>query len=333
MFNLHLNGDIIRCPDSKAIQARVFENRELHTICKFGIKERECEAWSKYQMLLPRERLNKRCTLCNKGTQHYKITTDDNGFIWKIYTCPKLQSAWFNGIKQKNFKIDNPVYRKISSAAHSLVKKSYCKTLFVTLTFPKFKKKPTENEINKCFSNFVDNLSKTYHCQGYVAVRERGEVNHRYHFHLLCALPYTPFGVINMAWCHAISAISEGSRCALRTRKKKIFIKNACYAVRYACKYFAKSKNITSKTRIVFISNNLIKKPVRFNNEDTEFYTPQDMLSAFKSVTSKQTSDFTTMYRINDYKEFDVFCEKVLYKLFKLSDKNDKTHVMGLNSS
>jgi hypothetical protein len=201
------------------------------------------------------------------------------------------------------------------------------------LTFPKFKNKPDERKINQCFSKFIDNLTQHYKCAGYVAVRERGETFGRYHFHLLCSIPFIPFATLNRVWCSAISDISETSLCALRTRKKKIFIKNARYAVRYACKYFAKSKGIRSKTRIVFIANRLLKNPVHFSNENTEYYTINDMLSSFKSVSTKQTSDFTTMFRINDHKEFDIFCENVLYKLFQLSDKNESTYIPALNTS
>ena len=331
MINFHLNGDIVRCPDISAIQYRLKEYRDNNFICQFGIKEQFCNVWTSFQDLNPCSRLNKKCYLCN----HYALKTDAEGKIIKVYSCPSAQERYLNSLKPKNFNIDNSTYRKLASAAHYLVKTSEYKTLFVTLTFPHFKLEPNEKQINEAFSKFVENIRKNYNCSGYVAVRERGDVNNRYHFHIILSMPYISFTTLNNSWCAAISDISEASVCALRTRKNKIFIKNPRYAVRYACKYFAKSRGVVSSSRIVFISNNLIKKPVRMDTEsdDRAYYNLYDILKPYKSITEYKTSEYSTNFRIHDHKEFDHFCENVLYYLFKLPDKNKVLKVPGITDS
>ena len=189
MINVHLNGDIVRCPDMREIQARAAEIRDLHRICKYNIHESSCPAW---QIAVRTHKYCGRCSLAGSDS------------------CPGHQIRTKLGKKEKQFKIDNQVYRKISSAAHYLVKESNNKVLFLTLTFPQFKKKVTYDETNKCFSKFVENLRTNYCCQGYIAVREFGEKSHRVHYHLLCSLPYIPFPLLNNAWCNAIKDISNG---------------------------------------------------------------------------------------------------------------------------
>ena len=189
------------------------------------------------------------------------------------------------------------------------------KNLFITLTFPKFKKKVTDNEINNHFSNFIHNLRENYDCGGYVAVRERGKKNNRIHFHLLLAIPFIPFTTLNDSWCDTISDICDYSKNALQTDKKTLFIHNPGRALKYVCKYFAKAKNQVSGSRLVFISNNIIQTAFKY------YGNVRDFLTGYKSLTFTQSSDYTTMWRINDINEFNRFCNTFLYPLFELSDK------------
>lgn len=295
MINIHLNGDIVRCPDMREIQARAAEVRDLHRICKYNIHESSCQAW---QIAVRTHKYCGRCCLAGCDS------------------CPGHQIRTKLGKKEKQFKIDNQVYRKISSAAHYLVKESNNKVLFLTLTFPKFKKKVTYNETNKCFSKFVENLRTNYDCQGYIAVREFGEKSHRVHYHLLCSIPFIPFPVLNNAWCNAIKDISSYSKNALQTDPKTVFIKNPVRALRYVCKYFAKAKGQAHKSRLVFISNNIIQQPREFPR-DINF---RDVLINY-GFTVTQTSDYTTLFRVNDPYEFNQFCKAFLYPFFELSDK------------
>jgi hypothetical protein len=229
--------------------------------------------------------------------------------------CPGHKLHTELGKKEKSFQITNTKYRDMSSAAHYLVKESNSKVLFITLTFPKFKKKVTDNEINTYFSKFVENLRQNYDCGGYVSVRERGEKHNRVHFHLLLAIPFVPFNVLNDSWCHCIKDICYYSKNALQTDRKTVFIRNPVRALRYVCKYFAKAKNQASKSRLVFMSNNILQKPFKYVGN------VRDFLTGYESITFTQSSDFSTLFRITDAREFNRFCETFLYALFELSDK------------
>lgn len=302
MINVHLNGDIVRCPDIAESKKRLSEIRDSHGICKYNIHESTCPVWQLMQQAALNESNwdNKR----NNFTGRCTLGGSEN--------CPGSKNHKELGNITKHFKIDNVVYRKLSSATHDLVKSSGTKTLFLTLTFPKFKNEYDETKINPCFSKFIENLRTNYNCSGYVAVREYGDNTHRVHFHLCAAMPFTDFRTLNDSWCAAISDISEYSKTALRTTKDTIFIKNPSRALRYVCKYFAKSKYQVSDTRLVFISNNLIKTPINLKNESA-----QSILIGYKGIYINQTSDYSTMFRIINPSEFDRFCKEFLYPAFE----------------
>lgn len=296
MINVHLNGDIVRCPDIRAIQKRNQEIKDSKRICRYNIHEDNCKTWQ--NSLKNWQNVNQfrdcgRCMLAGSDI------------------CPGHQARKKLGKSDKCFKIDNVTYRKISSAAHDMVKSSKTKTVFLTLTFPKFKIKPNEKQLNQCFSKFLENMRRNYHCSGYVAVREYGENNNRVHYHLLCAIPYTRFTVLNRAWCHAIADICDFSPSAIRTTKESVFIRNPARALRYVCKYFAKSKHTRSKSRLVFISNNLIKAPIGLVG------SVNDILKGYKGIYINQSSDFTTCFRITNPAEFSRFCKNFLYDAFE----------------
>jgi hypothetical protein len=309
MINLHFNGDIVRCPDTSEAKKKVRERYEHEYKCPFGVLEYDCQVRNNYH--LKHRIVNERCDCHLRSCRDYKENYE-MGFLWREYVCPKMRDQYIHGLKKKTFEISSQVYRKMASAAHDLVKSSRHKTLFLTLTFPPFKKEPNEKQINQCFSRFVENLRENYDCSGYVAVREYGEDNNRIHFHIILSIPYHSFVTLNAAWCHAIQEYSVFSRCALRTTPKSLYIKTPVAAIRYFCKYFSKSRYTQSATRLVFISNNLIKTPVRVYNTGVE-----TLLKGYKGIYIQQTSDYSTCYRITDDKSFMTYCNTFLYDTFE----------------
>lgn len=313
MINIHLNGDIVRCPDIAAIHRRIAEQREAENRCKYGIIEWKCERWKAFVMKLPEIKKFSDCGRCIFAYSE---------------SCPMHRNQVKTGSMQKKFKIDNQVYRKMASTAHYLVKESKSKTLFITLTFPKFKKKISDNEINKYFCRFVKNLRDYYECGGYIAARERGKKRNRIHFHLLLSIPFVPFLVLNAAWCRCIKDICYFSKNAITSDPKTRFINNPARAMRYVCKYFAKCKNQNSDSRLIFMSNNIIQKAKNM------YGSVNDLLKGYKGIYIQQTSDYTTCFRITDSKEFDRFCNNFLYPFFELSfKKNENLYSYPLNTS
>lgn len=314
MLNVHYNGDVVRCPNIRRIRIDNAKHQIESGVakCEFCI-ESQCKQFTDWQMLKPKARLNKRC-MFNK----FKIIVDKDGFEWRDYKCIKAKERYINSLKKKTYKIDSTIYRKISSAAHYLLKSSKYKTLFLSLTFPKFKKlKTSQDEINECFSKFVENLRKNYGCTGYVAVKEYGKINNRVHFHILVSMPYHSFIDINSAWCSAISTISYFSKNAVTSDKKTRIIKVPVKALKYICKYFAKSKGATSESRIVFISNNIIKKPIDYSDIPSHM-----ILDNYNFDYIKKTSEYTTLFRITDEKNFMRFAKEVIYPWFNQNSDN-----------
>jgi hypothetical protein len=304
-----LNGDIVRCPDVADSKKKVRERYAAEYKCPFGVTEYDCKVRNNYH--LKHQLTNIRCDAHLQSCVDYKEVTD-NGFSWKMFVCPKMQAQYIHSLKKKSFFISTQVYRKMASATHDLVKSSRHKTLFLVLSFPKFKINPNEKQVNQCFSNFVENLRKNYGCTGYVAVREYGEQTHRIHFHIILSIPYTSFTILNSAWCHSISDFCDYSPAALRSKAKSLYIKNPVRAIKYCCKYFAKSKFTRSETRLVFISNNLIKTPVKVYNTNV-----QSILEGYKGIYIQQTSDYSTCYRITNDKSFMEYCNNYLYDTFE----------------
>jgi len=305
MVNVHLNGDIVRCPDIAEIHKKAAELRDKHRICKYNIHENTCPVW------LIAVRSHKHCGRCCLACSA---------------ECPGHKIRKKTGNMKKQYKIDNATYRKIASASHYMVKESKYKTLFITLTFPQFKKrKYNESEINKSFSRFAHNLHEIYGVKYYIAVKELCPTSGRPHFHMLLSIKFTDFNILNGAWCAAISNICYASKNALRTEKNKIIIRSPDRAMRYACKYFAKCRGSRSNTRIVFLSMPLILKP------KNEVISVETILKGYKSIYICQSSDYTTTFRITDQKEFRRFCTLYLYALFELSD--NKTDFFGIPGS
>jgi len=310
----------------KEIQRNLKIERDKYCICQFGVLESVCKIFCDYQMINPVMRLNIRCPLgCRVG-----YDKDQDGITWNKYVCEKARERYINAISPKKFTINGTIYRKLSSSAHKLVKETKNKTLFITLTFPKYKfKKYAKDEKvhNECFSKFMENLHNTYKVTNYIGVRERGERFNRYHFHLLCDIKFIDFRKLNNAWNHAISAICYPSKNSLTTRRKTRFVHNPTRALRYVCKYFAKSKYCVSKTRIVFISHSLTLKPIRENLGISYFCKNYDL-------TVIHQNDYNTLFRIGKWSEFDRFCKEYLYPAFELTDKKSNfTGYRPVNSS
>lgn len=294
MLNIHLNGDIVRCPDISAIQKRAAERKEKNGICVYNYKMCDCDA--------------RKSTI----SEYDKFYESNICKIAGSDLCPGKKVKKELGDMVKTYKINTAIYRKMASATHDLVKSSHKnKSLFLTLTFPPFKIVPNEKEINHCFSRFVENLRHTYKCTAYVGVREYGENTNRVHFHLVCAMPYTSFTIINRAWCRAIREFCDFSPSALRTTKQSLYIKSPVKAVKYICKYFSKSRGVISKTKLYFISNNLIRKPIKRN------YMVTELLEGYKGIYINQSSDYTTVFRVTDERSFMSYCHEFLYNEFE----------------
>lgn len=309
MVNVHLNGDIVRCPDVSRIREEAKENRIRHKICIYNEHEDTCQVWQNSLKNWQDTKNNFNCSSCK---------------LSQSKLCPGYQRQKEHGKKQKHFSIDGKRYRQLSSAAHYMVKESKHKTIFVTLTFPKFKIKPNEKQLNQCFSRFMDNLhnSKKYSVKYYIAIREYGSINGRIHYHLLCSIKFTSFVDLNNAWNSAISDFCEYSSNAFQSERKNVILYNPQKALRYICKYLSKTRGQKSESRIVFISRETL---IKHKKESIDII---DILKGYKSIYIHQTSDFTTSFRITDTKEFNRFCNSYLYALFELSD--NKTNFTGI---
>jgi len=315
MINIHLNGDIIRCPDIAGIYLRNQQLKDAKCICKYGYPEKTCDAWQK----------RKQQALNESNWDNKKNLYSGRCLLAGTIDCPGHLSRKKNGNKEKTFEINNQVYRKVASTAHYLVHESKCKSIFITLTFPPFQKEHKltkhifENEIlNSCFSKFVENLVENYKCKGYIAVRERGKNGNRVHFHLLLSIPFISFARLNDSWCNTIQNICEYSDHALTSKRKKVIIYEPARALRYICKYVSKARGQKSDCRIVFMSNNIIQKSKQMRQ------STESVLDSYKFDYMRRTSDYTTCFRITDYKEFHRFCDTFLYPFFELSA--DKPH-------
>jgi hypothetical protein len=311
MINLHLNGDIVRCPDVQDAKLRLQGSYQATGKCIFGVRECDCPTHNGFNTL---HRLNDetRCDCYLQSCRDYKEVEDESGYLWRMYVCPKMRNQYVNSLKKKSYFISSQVYRKMSSACHDLVKSSPHKTIFLTLTFPQFKLIPNEKQINQCFSKFIENLRSNYDCSGYIAVREYGENNNRVHFHIILSMPYCKFVTLNSSWCSAISNYCDFSPSALRTTSKSLYVKTPIKAIRYFCKYFSKSRYQRSDTKLVFMSNNLIKKPVSVYDTGVE-----TILKGYKGVYIQQTSDYSTCFRITNDKSFMEYCNNYLYETFE----------------
>ena len=321
MLSVHFNGEIVRHRDMNAIHRFTQERNDKENRCKYGVQFLNCAVWVKHLQERP---------------EIQKLSTYGSCTMAGCELCPHYKQRKNAGNKKKEFTIDWRTYRKIASAAHYMLKESDNKSVFITLTFPPFKKqhKLTKSfyydEItNKLFSRFAENLRSNYKCNHYIAVKEYGAARGRVHFHLLASLPFISFARLNDSWNHTISDYCNYSNHALQTDKKSsCIIRNPNRAVRYVCKYISKSFGCKSGTRIVFISNKTLQRPVKIKENNINHI---DVLRPFKSIQIK-TYDHVTVFKVTDPKEFNKFCQKFLYPLFECSVKSTEFHYQTAES-
>lgn len=337
MLTVHFNGEIVRHADHKASRARLEQRRETDKICSFGVPESLCKTFAQWQKEQPiqagKNLLNHRlnCRRCPLADLHTSEIID--GIEWKNYTCPRAQKRYVNAIKPKKYCIDWKVFRKLASAAHYIIKESEHKTLFLTLTFPKFKQNEiSEKDANKCLSKFLENLKTTYSCEHYLCVRERGEDNNRLHYHLVCAIPFVSFGKLNSSWCHAIQDFCHFSKNSVQSDGSNRVIKNPARAVKYVCKYISKNINNESDSRVYFISNNTLsslvvdtvtgeitrKSNIKRTIENRNI-SITDFLQNCKGIFIQQY-DFVTVYKVTGNENYCKLCKDCLYPLFNCSN-------------
>lgn len=315
MLSVHFNGEVVRHKDMNLIHIRTQERNDKENRCKYGIQFLSCSQWVNHLIERP---------------EIQKLSTYGSCTMAGCNLCPHYKQRQKAGNKKKEFTIDWKTYRKISSAAHYMLKESEHKSVFVTLTFPPFKKshKLTKSffydEItNKLFSRFAENLRTNYKCNHYIAVKEYGTTYGRVHFHLLASMPFISFSHLNDSWNNTISGYCNYSNHALQTDKKSsCIIRNPNRAVRYVCKYISKSFGRKSDTRIVFISNCTLRKPVQIREKN---YNHIDLLKGYKSIQIK-TYDHVTVFKVTDAKEFNKFCQNYLYPLFECQLKATEFH-------
>lgn len=315
MISAHFNGEIVRHRDMAIIQNRIKETNDNEHRCKYGVHFLSCDAWVNHLKERPEIK---------------KLSEFGSCTMAGCELCPHYKKRKDQGNTKKVYSINWSIYRKISSAAHYMLKESEYKSVFVTLTFPPWKKehKLTKSfyydEIsNILFSKYAENLRSNYNCSHYIAVKEYGERNGRLHFHLLVSLPFISFARLNDSWCNTLQDVCHYSDHAFQTDKKSSsIIKNPNRAVRYVCKYFNKSFGVQSGTRIVFISNSTLCRPVKIKEYT---YNHIDYLKQFKSIQIK-TYDHVTVFKVMDPKEFNKFCHKFLYPLFECSIKQTEFH-------
>lgn len=317
MISVHFNGEIVRHMDSQRINQWKAAQRDNLGMCKYGVAFLNCASWVRY---------------CQDRPEIKKLSSYGSCILGGCNKCPRFTQIKKAGNSKKEYSIDWKTYRKIASAAHWMLKEGEHRTVFLTLSFPRWLKehKLTKSfyydEIsNILFSRFAENLRKNYSCEHYICVKEYGETTNRVHFHLLATMPYISFTRLNKSWVHTIKEHCESSLCALRTDKKKSsIIKNPTRAIRYVCKYVSKCKDQRSSTRIVFISNCTLRKPVKINEVDQHHL---DVLRGMKSILNRFKSlevrkyDYVTTFKITDYREFYQFCREFLYPLYECSVK------------
>lgn len=306
---LHYNGSVVCHPDTTGSYEKKVQGYTRAGLCHRGCQKTTCPAllqyWRDQSDAAGKPRyidLSKACHL-DKSPEYKKL-------------CPAHLKTVADGCKEKTFVIDNRVYNELADRAAWLYNASKNKLLFITLTFPKFKRKVNENELNEAFSRFIENCRATYDADGYIGVREGDGVTKRYHYHIILSIPFVDFRTLNSAWLHAIQDFCHYSPNALTTDRKARFIKSVNSAVRYVCKYMSKSRNAVSKTRIYFVDRRTAQAIVK-----TPFdYSMDTVKTAFPSLRSYQYNDYVCRYTIADRREADEFFKAAVLILFSHSE-------------
>jgi len=302
---LHFNGSIVCHPDTTNVHEVRQHNYKLDGKCHRGQVKYTCPAIIKYF-----------ADLSEKSGKPRRVDFEKPCILDKspeyCAMCPAHLKAKRDGSKEKSFEINNRVYNEIADRAAWLFNHSEHKLLFITLTFPEYKRKTTEHEHNEAFSRFIENCRKTYDCGGYIAVREGDGVNKRYHFHLIISLPFIDFRTLNDAWLHTISDFCQYSKNALTTDREARFIKSVTSAVRYICKYVSKARGVKSATRVYFVDRDTAQAVIK-----TRIDQPvNEFKDVYKTITAYQYNDYVCRYTIRDKAEAEDFFKTVVLTLF-----------------
>ncbi len=285
-----------------AAYLRRLDRYDAERRCIYGIKEIYCSRYMQYI----------------KQHREIKPVSEFSRCVFsRCNSCPEYSKRIERGKKDKAYNITSSTYRKMADSAVKLWHITDVKLLFFTLTFPPFKKQTDVKELNKYFSKFMENLRrrKKYRCRGYIAVREGNGDTLRHHFHVVCAIPYTPLKELNDYWCRVISGICYYSPNAVTTdRKSGRVVKSRERVVKYLCKYFAKARkekrtDVTAKT--VFISRNTLCKPAEPR------YSFMPIIKSMKGVYII-TEEYFTKYIITCEKSYQILLDTVLTDLFNL---------------
>lgn len=191
-----------------------------------------------------------------------------------------------HGSKGKTYYIDWAIYRLIVSSAVKQYQNKVNNLVFLTLTFPN---DISEEDANKCWSKYIDNLKLNYKLNSYVAVKELTERN-RPHYHAIFDLPFQPIANLNRAWCATFPTYVNHSSNAARlpVGKNKAVVKDVVRITKYIGKYVSKARNTRYRARCYFISRNVRSSPRELTEtEYREFYdtfNPRVKASEFFSI-------------------------------------------------
>ncbi len=221
----------------------------------------------------------------------------------------KLRGGVVNGKKRKTFELNGKHKRFIRCSAIRMAKTAKYKLLFATLTFPKDVQEP---EANRCFSNFVNNLSTNFKLNSHVAVKELTQKG-RPHYHIILDIPFTNFKILNNAWCSAFRHLMSGSNNAFTTGRRPI-ISNVDDVARYITKYLTKvcqsQDAIKPATRQYFISQNAHCNPATISKSMLTYLLTTQAYDRYEG-------DYFTWYRLWDY---SVLPERELTKMQEILD-------------
>lgn len=314
MVTLHHNGSIVVHPDNSTAY-RDRQRRYSDTgKCRYGCDKITCRQYQVEYLKNP--------FVYQNWLGEIDLGTLPACELRLTSRCPRYVKNKKDGDKEKRFLMTNRHYNEIADRVAWMKENARHKMLFLTLTLPPFKQcitpKNVENEINKSFSKFVENLTKHYGLTNYLAVREGDGVSKRYHYHLIAVLPFADFRRLNGAWCAAISNICEASKNALTSDKEARFIRSTSSAVRYICKYISKARGQASRTRIIFCDRETAQATVKLSID----HTPEELTGHLKSVHYYDLNEYVTRITIKNNKELDGFINSVVRAFFKVHNKN-----------
>lgn len=317
MVTLHLAGDIVTCPDHAKNYALRQKRYFREDKCRYGVTVWQCEAARKFKLAV---------------TPAAGRVNTHSCYLHKSKLCPKFKLYRDFGKKEKSFKMTSAHYRRLADRAAWLKENQKHNLLFITLTFGNWKRKEiTDENANKCFSKFMENLKKNYGRGNYIAVREHSTENtKRVHYHCIIDMPFVDFTSVNNAWNSAISDFCHYSRNAFTTDRDARYIKSTTAAVRYICKYISKARTEVATSRIIFCSRQITEAEIKTDFSGNDLH---ETLKQFRSVQIFKHNDFTWRYTIScqktdtpeqkkrTWRAADAFYYQVVRAMFGYLDK------------